>query len=71
MISEGNIFRRSPRSDEKAGPDSAAPGGSEGSENIYVTAPVWNIADAVSDISSDAHSGQISVKLIDWFPMNF
>ena len=58
-ISEGNLFRRSPRGDEKGSsvPDSA----SEGSENIYVTAPVWNIADAVSDNSSDALSGEISL----------
>ena len=56
-ISEGNLFRRSPRGDEKASsvPNSA----SEGSENIYVTAPVWSIADAVSDNSSDALSGEI------------
>ena len=58
-ISEGNLFRRSPRGDEKgsAVPDSA----SEGSENIYVTAPVWSIADAVSDNCSDALSGESDI----------
>ena len=66
MISEGNLFRRSPRGDEKPSTDSAAAEGSEsGSENIYVTAPVWNIADAISDLSSDALSGKISVSMMD------
>ena len=51
MISEGNLFRRSPRGDEKTSP--VPESSSEGSENIYVTAPVWSIADAVSDNSSD------------------
>ena len=65
MISESNIFKRSPRCDED--PESVEVGTknlerefpSGGSENIYVTAPVWNSADAVSDISSDALSGDI------------